>query len=156
MFRLEVALEGMKRSEDPISEGALVGVRCREVGVLLELKLPLEHSSRVDGKKCCLGDMFNGLGHAVEEYAVMIGVGRKMEVSRVIPGGGTSLAGADAVDDAEEGARGGVEALARFVFIGDGIASRLAYRRSSLYREGEGMGTRTERLERPDKESSDL
>jgi hypothetical protein len=83
----------------------------------------------------------------------MIGVGRNMEKSRVIPGGGTILAGAEADDVAEEGASGGVDPFAMDVLIGEGIASLFAYRRSSLDREGDGMATRVERLERPDEES---
>ena len=100
--------------------------------------------------------MFKGLGHAASGDAVMIGVGRKIEGSLVIPGGGTSLVGADDVEDADDGARGGVEEFAIVVDIGDGSASLFAYRRSSLDREGEGKGTRTERFERPDDVSSDL
>lgn len=82
-----------------------------------------------------------------------IGVGRKIEKSRVIPGGGTILAGADAEDDADDGASGGVDAFAKLVLMGDGIASLLAYRLSSLDRDGDGKATRVERLERPDEES---
>ena len=97
--------------------------------------------------------MWRGLAHEVGEEAVMIGVGRNIEKSRVIPGGGTILAGADADDVAEEGASGGVDPLAIDVLMGEGIASLFAYRRSSLDREGEGITTRVERLDRPDEES---
>ena len=74
----------------------------------------------------------------------MIGVGRNIEKSRVIPGGGTILAGAEAGEVADEGASGGVDPLAKDVLMGEGIASRFAYRRSSLDREGEGMAIRVE------------
>lgn len=73
----------------------------------------------------------------------------------MIPGGRTNLAGAEAAEDADDGAKGGVEAFAKFVLIGDGIASLFAYRLSSLDREGEGMGTLTDRLEQLEEESSD-
>lgn len=83
----------------------------------------------------------------------MIGVGRNIEKSRVIPGGGTILGGAEAADVAEGGPTGGVDPLAIEVLMGEGIASLFAYRRSSLDREGDGKATRVERLERPDEES---
>ena len=57
----------------------------------------------------------------------------------MIPGGGTSLPGAD------DGAKGGIEAwFAKAVLIGAGTASLLAYRRSNLDREGDGIAMRTE------------
>lgn len=75
-FIFDVALEGINRSEVPISEDARTGGRRLDVGVLLALQL-LELSSLVLGKKCCLGDMFKGLGQEVGVKAVTTGVGRK-------------------------------------------------------------------------------
>jgi hypothetical protein len=154
-FIFDVALEGINRSEVPISDDARTVTRRLDVGVLLALKLPLELSSLVLGKKCCLGDMCKGLGQEVGVKAFTTGVGRKMEGSRVIPGGGTNLPGADAAEEAEEGANGGVDVFAWYVEIGDGIASLFAYRLSSLDREGDGKATLTERLEHPEEEPSE-
>lgn len=158
MFKLDVALEGMNRSEAPISDDDRTVTRRLDEGVLLlalQLLLELSSSLVVLGKKCCLGDKCKGLGQEVGVKAVTTGVGRKMEGSRVIPGGGTNLPGTEAVEEAEDGANGGVDKFAIWVDTGDGSASLLAYRLSSLERAGEGIGTLTERLEDPEEEPSD-
>jgi hypothetical protein len=81
-----------------------------------------------------------------------MGLGRKMEGSRLIRGGGTNLVVGEFADDMGEGFSGSVEVLA----ILEGTASRFAYRRSKRDREGDGIGIRTDRLDRADEGVSDL
>ncbi len=75
-----------------------------------------------------------------------------MEGSRLIRGGGTNLVVAEGADDMGEGFSGSVEVLA----VLEGTASRFAYRRSKRDREGDGIGIRTDRLDRADEGVSDL
>ena len=120
IFILDVAREGMNRSEAPTSEAARRGTIFRRLED--EVELPVEKSC---GKKCCRGDMFKGLGHEGDD-AVTMGVGRKKEASRGIPGGGISRAGAEAADEVDDGAVGGMEVFANPVEMGEGRASLLA------------------------------
>jgi hypothetical protein len=91
--------------------------------------------------------MFNGLvdiGESIFVVGVTMGTGRKIEalLSRVIPGGGTSLMADD--DKVDLGAIG--EALkdvdAATCLGSDNL---LAYWRSRRDRDGDGNGNRTER-----------
>ena len=152
-LRLEVARDGMKRSEHPKSDGIFLDVPSRE-GVLLLLPWLLlnELSSLVNGKKCFRGDICRGLdarcGESVFIVGVIIGVGRKIEVSlpRVIPGGGNIFP-----DDALDVDEGPWLLADDVVNICGGRASLLAYWRSRRDLAGDGKGTRIER-----EDSSDL
>lgn len=92
----------------------------------------------------------SGLGHTERDSAVTIGVGRKIEKSLVIPGGGTKFT---ASKEGDEGASGGMDEFEAVDEEGDGTAKRLAYRRSNLDRDGDGSGSRTEKLDWPMQES---
>ena len=138
MFMLDTAREGMNRSEAPMSRLVRRGGFGRNEE--RELVLP---SSRGEGKKCCRTDIREGLELEFGVIGVTIGVGRKMEASLVIPGGGRRVAVAEACEELEDGgSAAGV--LGRLVEI----ARRFAYLRSNRAREGEGIDIRTDLLDR--------